>query len=102
MDLKFYTDPTGGFNTGTVPYEEQITTGSCPVTTLKPIRIAILVRGGMVFEVRSSDPYVEVAEVVDADFVCCNPEEKWNNLKHDIPFKLYEVTSGIMEDGGIS
>ena len=43
------------------------------------MNIAILVKGGMVEEIRS-DGEIDTITIVDADFVCCKPDEQWNSL----------------------
>ena len=70
-------------------------------TIIKPARVAVLVKGGMVVEVRSSVLTMDV-EVVDADFICCNPEEKWNTLKQDIPFIVFKSSAGTVDNGGVA
>lgn len=52
------------------------------------MKIAILIEDGMVKQVIGDDSDVQI-EMVDADFKCCNPMEKWNELKVTHPIELF-------------
>ncbi len=64
------------------------TSGVDPCPTKISMKIAILVKDGMVQTVISDRPDVEV-EVVDADFNCCNPMEKWNEVTEVPHYVVY-------------
>ena len=52
------------------------------------MKIAILIEDGTVKQVIGDDSNVQI-EIMDADFKCCNPMEKWNELKETHPIELF-------------
>ena len=53
------------------------------------MQIAILIKDGVVEEVRS-DELIEEINIVDGDFSCCRPDARWQEVKETLEIISYK------------